>query len=73
MSVEPGDLTVQTGAAVGIEVTLTGRTDRDVVIRTRELDPDNPSAGWMTQNMLADSAADSGPRVASFGVGAGRD
>ena len=69
LTVTPGDVTVQTGAAVGISVELSGRTDRRVVIRTRELEPGKTSRAWTSQEALANPTADDEPRVASFGVG----
>ena len=68
LTVTPGDVTVQKGAAIGISVDLRGRVDRDVVIRSRQAGANNTVA-WTRQALLADSSADKDARRASFGVG----
>ncbi|MBW3542300.1 MAG: hypothetical protein KY476_18690, partial [Planctomycetes bacterium] len=51
LSVQPGDLTVDEGAQVTIDVTLTGRPRESVVLLSRPLA--DPAASWRDQTLAA--------------------
>ncbi len=75
MSVSPGSIELLEGTPVDLELTLAGRTARDVTVRYRKVgDPDQKPAEWIESDLAAAKrgADQDGDRITNVSMGSDR-